>query len=183
MVGHKTFEYAAFSSNLNTHGLIDHTNITQVADSVVTLSTDQNITSLLMFLSTVHLAGDLILSEHQTVDGVDVSKDLVCRRSDDVQNITGLKKFHRLHANELVVSNDVISNDIDGVDVSELYENRVSLSTPQDIPVDWMFGDNIVEHVTVTGLVNGVNLTVWVDDIMSLTKDQQVAGRKFFNGN
>lgn len=163
-------------------GLIDRINITDLANSVVTLSTEQNITSLLNFTGDAHIEGDLIVSEERTVDGVDVSDDLVCRDGPEEQFIIRTKSFTRVQMKALTVTHNIICDHVDGVDISELYRQRISLTTAQDINIPWVFGNNTVNDLEVTGLVNGINITEFVEDIMSLTKDQWVTGVKDFNG-
>ncbi|KAG1655562.1 hypothetical protein GQR58_024443 [Nymphon striatum] len=180
--GYKTFTNVKFLNHLNLSGLIDGVNITNLVKSVVTLSTDQNITSHITFTGGIIIAGDLIVSVNRTIDGVDVSDDLV-HRNGSSQYITGKKIVQNLtFENELDITKRLISDDIDGVDISKLFENRVTLTTDQNVTGPWVLGNNTILNLVVTGNLNGHNITEFLNDIMSTTKDQVVTGIKHFLG-
>ncbi|KAG1655564.1 hypothetical protein GQR58_024443 [Nymphon striatum] len=182
ILGYKTFTNVKFLNHLNLSGLIDGVNITNLVKSVVTLSTDQNITSHITFTGGIIIAGDLIVSVNRTIDGVDVSDDLV-HRNGSSQYITGKKIVQNLtFENELDITKRLISDDIDGVDISKLFENRVTLTTDQNVTGPWVLGNNTILNLVVTGNLNGHNITEFLNDIMSTTKDQVVTGIKHFLG-
>lgn len=180
--GHKIFKYVKFLSNLDLTGTIDGVNITDLKNSVVTLSTDQNLTSHLNFTGGISIAGDLIVSENRTIDGVDVSDDLVYRDGDSDQFVGGTKEFKIISTYDVNVSKDVECESIDGVVVLELFKNRVTLTTDQNITVPWNLGNNTIKELVIKGNINGVNFTDFINDIMSTTKDQWVTGSKQFLG-
>ena len=130
------------AGDIGVGGLIDGVNITALDIQAVKLSGDQDLYGEYIFLNRTNFNDGIQVNG--LLNGINISSDVMLTRGD--QKITGTKSF-----NELVVNGSIeITGKIDGVDVSEFANSRVTLSTNQTISGQLTFASN----VTVKGTFN-----------------------------
>eukprot|EP00794_Sanderia_malayensis_P006818 gene6818-7587_t len=168
-----------FTENVNIEGdadfvTVNGVNITSLYGSAVLLDTDQFVGGFKQFDRSINIKGNLTMSEHRTIDNVDVSEleKVVLSRSRN-QNISS----------SVVLNNDVVFKSplqvnklINGINVSS---DVILLSKSQKIYGDKHFTRDVTFHknVDVKGLVNSVNIS---GDLMTVRGNQIIKGKKRF---
>ncbi|XP_022080316.1 uncharacterized protein LOC110973646 isoform X2 [Acanthaster planci] len=116
------------------------------------------------------------------VDGVKIATDVLTIYGNQI--VTGAKTFQRLEADNMSVDdmNAVIS--VNQRNWTDFVLSRVDLTSNQDISVNHSFSAANVtaSDVEIKWLVNGINLTAVLEDIMTKNTVQTVTGTKTIPG-
>ncbi|XP_054005323.1 uncharacterized protein LOC128890671 [Hylaeus anthracinus] len=125
----------------------------------VTLDGDHDILGGVQFNGVVEVTGNANVTR---INGIHTS-DLVINGLEEIQVIFGAKTFEE----DVVVNSNVYASLINGVNISLEYENGVQNDEDVEIIGDLIFESEVrvPEDVTVSNLVNGMNLHTILDDL------------------
>eukprot|EP00058_Branchiostoma_floridae_P011684 XP_002597172.1 hypothetical protein BRAFLDRAFT_66300 [Branchiostoma floridae] len=186
ITGHKIFiAPVTIYGDLTVKGTIDGVNLTRLQQDMVTLSGDQIIRGHKTFSGSTFVENNLIMGEGCTLNGIDLSEDAVLLNGN--QTIAGTKVFQNGMVVEgaLTVEGSLhVEGQVDGVNLQDFADNRVTLLTDQVISGRKTFNDEVIVEgdAVVNGTVNGLDLQEFVEDMMLSSVPQIVTGRKVFLG-
>ncbi|XP_065071330.1 uncharacterized protein LOC135696002 isoform X2 [Rhopilema esculentum] len=161
------------AEDIGVGGLVDGVNVTALDQQAVKLSDDQDLFGEYLFLNRTNFNDGIQVNG--LLNGINISSDVMLTRGD--QKITGTKSFK-----ELVVNGSIeITGKIDGVDVSEFADSRVTLSTNQTIHGQLTFASNVTVKGDVilpeNGTVNGLDVS---EEILTTNGPLIISGDKTF---
>ncbi|GIX91800.1 hypothetical protein CDAR_5232 [Caerostris darwini] len=179
--GTKTFKKpVTFKSITTKDGMIGGLNVTELYEQRIHLEIEDEIVHDVEFSDHVIVEDNLIV--HGTVGGLRIPEDIVLKNSKTpISNKIFTKK---VTVENLMVNGDAeVSGLFGGVNLTEFYHNRVTLSGEDVLEADVWIGNSTVETVEVSGLVNGVDIVEFANNVMSKTKEQEVFAEKIFTGD
>lgn len=113
------------------------------------------------------------LTVQGTVNGLKISKDVVLRNTDSP--ISNKHFAEHVVVDSLIVDGDIQVVNFAGIDLAKFYHDRITLSGDQDIFGDMQLAGPVsASRVSVTGLVNGMNIGDFVKNVMLKNKPHQV---------
>nr|XP_031839494.1 uncharacterized protein LOC116430024 isoform X1 [Nomia melanderi]XP_031839495.1 uncharacterized protein LOC116430024 isoform X1 [Nomia melanderi]XP_031839496.1 uncharacterized protein LOC116430024 isoform X1 [Nomia melanderi]XP_031839497.1 uncharacterized protein LOC116430024 isoform X1 [Nomia melanderi]XP_031839498.1 uncharacterized protein LOC116430024 isoform X1 [Nomia melanderi] len=130
----------------------------------VTIHGDHDVTADVQFNGVVEVTGNATVTR---INGIDPA-DLILNGVEGTQVISGSKTF----AENLQVKGDVETSLLNGVDISSEYSSGVQNDEDVEITGDLVFESTVKvpEDVTVSGLVNGMNLATILDELKEETQ-------------
>ncbi|XP_065649576.1 uncharacterized protein LOC100199482 isoform X2 [Hydra vulgaris] len=208
--GYKTFKNLEFNKPVIINALIDQVNITDFNINKVTTSGAQNITQKVIFQNGFTVTSDVIIKGlvdgtnldkikenieasmgDQIIQSNTTFKKVYAKNSIQVDSINGYNMSEVVTTNEkqritanisfendIIVEGDLVASIIDGIKLSS---EAVTKGGNQEISgVKTFFSPKINANTIVTGLVNGVNLSYWVNNIVLKNSRKQITGKKVF---
>ncbi|GFY54767.1 uncharacterized protein TNIN_217771 [Trichonephila inaurata madagascariensis] len=154
-------------------------NVTQLFEHRLTLEIEEEVDKSVEFVDHVIVEGNLMV--HGTIGGLKIPEDIVLKNS--AMPIANKIFANKVATDNLIVNgNAVISGSFGGIDLEAFYNDRVSLSSEQDIHGDVWIGNSTAGTIELSGLINGIDITDFASNVMSKTKDQVVWAEKIFRG-
>jgi len=165
--------------NVSVDGDLSGKNFTEFYDSVLKNNTDERINGNVVFLNDMNVDNVNVTG---TINDLYVPDDIVTTTT--WQNISTAFTFTSDTRFEGSIRADkiIVNQTVNGVDVSEMYENAVHKDGNQTIngTVVFVGGIDCRQNLSVAGLINGVNLTELMDMTVRVSKDQTISGVKTF---
>ena len=123
----------------------------------------QNITGMKSFQSELHFTKNIQVAG--TLDNIQIKKESILTLHSN-QTISGTTSFTRDLA---VESNVSVGGLVSGVNLSEIYKNRITLDTEQTIYVDIETISDMIcyGNISVSGKTNNIKLSKWYDMMRS----------------
>ncbi|XP_047129042.1 uncharacterized protein LOC100199482 isoform X1 [Hydra vulgaris] len=208
--GYKTFKNLEFNKPVIINALIDQVNITDFNINKVTTSGTQNITQKVIFQNGFTVTSDVIIKGLVDGTNLDKIKENIDASMGDqiIQTNTTFKKVYAKNSvqvdsmngynmsevvttnekqritanisfeNDIIVEGDLMAGIIDGIKLSS---EAVTKGGNQEISgVKTIFSPKINANTIVTGLLNGVNLSYWMNNIVLKNSKKKITGKKVF---
>ncbi|KZC12813.1 PREDICTED: uncharacterized protein LOC107191037 [Dufourea novaeangliae] len=158
------FQHLVVLQNVSLKNL-DGINFNEFLRDRVTIDGDHDIASNVQFNGIIEVEENAAVTR---INGIDPS-DLVLNGTTETQLISGSKTFEE----DIVVNGNIHASLTNGVDLSSEYRNGVQNDDDVEIIGDLIFesGIKVPDNVTVSGLVNGVNLHMILDDLTNETHE------------
>lgn len=122
------------------------------------------------------------LTVHGTMNGLRIPEDVVLRNSN--QAISNKHFANRVVVDNLIVDGSITVDRFSGLNLTQFYNDRITLSGEQEIQGDIWLGNTSASKISVSGLVNGVNIRDFAENILLKSKPHQiVTAPKEFSGN
>ncbi|XP_038063895.1 uncharacterized protein LOC119734461 [Patiria miniata] len=185
ITGYKTFkDFVNISGDLllgpgiNISGV----DLPELNRTVIKLVAVQTIDGDVLIKDDVVMKGDLNISG--TVNGLDISEDVVTL--DGTQTITGDIEFDSVMVTADVTTSTLsVSGEVNGVDLDDLYSDAVmtdgpGVSVTSPVTFDQLQVDNGLQ---VGGTVDGVNVTDFAENVVTLSGDQTISGTLEFTSD
>eukprot|EP00794_Sanderia_malayensis_P020480 gene20480-22496_t len=177
VAGDKVFENIRVAEDLYVEGLVNGINVTEASEAVVLRSDNVTFHKALNVVGNVYMSRGLKV---ETINGLVPEKDLVLK--DKRQTVAGIKTFVK----DVVVRGDLNvegKGKVNDVIVSKLAEDAIVKNVPQDIQGKKIFSSMEVKgNVTVSGEVDGVNLSKLSQSLLRIDRYQEIPGSVIFNG-
>ena len=167
IIGFKSISGITVNDSVIVNGKVNNLNF---STDLVINGVDQNITARKIFRKSLNVTKNL---ETGIINGVDLSKDAL--RITRQELVTGLKKF-----NSSVTSKTATINTINGLEMKDVIEDRVTRYTTQNITgvktfIEISSGDDVV----INGSINDVD----VRDLVSEAAFEKMSRLRFNNGD
>lgn len=159
--------------------MIDDLNIYDLYQQRLKLSLEEDsvINEEIEFVDSVDV-GDLTI--RGTINGIKL-EDVLFRNSD--QPISNKQFSNRVTVDNLIIDGDINVRSFAGVDLTQFYDDRVTLSGDQDINGDLFLGNTVASKVSISGVVNGMDIAEFARNVMLKSKPNQiVTAVKEFSG-
>lgn len=174
--------FAAFTSFNTTHvkGLIDNVNIENLFNNRVSLSKAERITGTKNFLEEITTDS---ISVRNKINGILPQVDIVLKSK--FQEINGTKIFSRnLNVQNLKSRNFVsLKGKVDNILINDLNSRVVKLNSHKSIPLHVVLINCNSSTVEVYRNINGINISDFANNVMSLTKPQVIYSTKTFKND
>uniref|UniRef100_T1IQL4 VWFD domain-containing protein n=1 Tax=Strigamia maritima TaxID=126957 RepID=T1IQL4_STRMM len=180
VIGRKTFTRRTTFHDIQVDGLIDQVNLTQFRKTAVTLNTTQEIHGILHFVNGITVRNIVV---DGTIDNVSIPQDVLLKSESKI--IHAPKLFlHGIRSNVVTTNNLDFNGRINSMDWRKFVNERVTLSTPQDIFSTITFFDQveIAENLHVINKINDIDVYKLTEDAMMKSKPQNVTGIKTISG-
>ena len=169
--GVKEFKNMVVNGSIEIDGKVDGVDISEFAKSRVTLSTNQTIYGEKTFEADVTVAGDIDVSAGATVNGIDISEEVLLV-DDDPLVVKGRKRFTQ----DMTISGDLkVTGWIAGLNVSEMDSKIVRTDDVKELRGKTTFVKNltVIGNITCRGYVNGVKIEKIVAETEDMKKKTQ----------
>lgn len=160
--------------------MIDGINITELYQKrvIIEMENEDSIEREIEFVDSV-VVKDLVIQG--TINGLRIPEDVVLRNS--TQRISNKHFGNRVTVDNLVVDGDINVVNFAGINLTQFYNDRITLSGDQDIPGDIWLGNATANKISITGLVNELDIRDFASNVMLKSKPHQVVtAAKEFSG-
>ncbi|CAG2106598.1 unnamed protein product, partial [Medioppia subpectinata] len=166
--------------SLFVNGLVGGVNIGNLYNNRISLTKPETITGLKNFIDEVVISDYLSLNK---MNGLTPQTDFVLKSKPN-QIINGEKIFTKtVSANKVVAKNPtIVKGKIDNQKINDLSSRVIPLNANYTLPLTVVLVNCNSTYIQVFGDMNGLNVTHFANNVMSLTKTQTVFGPKFFRG-
>ncbi|XP_041474066.1 uncharacterized protein LOC121422895 [Lytechinus variegatus] len=139
----------------------------------------QTITGTVIFTKDIVVAGNTIVTEGTTVDGVDISAyaETAIKIIDEPQSMAGVKTFSKT----VTVSGSItVSGDVNGVDIEDLYDDVLAKGREQtfEVEVEATGSVELSGAVTLQSTIDDLTIP---DDFVLLGESGDIGGYKTFS--
>ena len=164
-------------NNIKVSNLTNKLNLDELSRNLVDVRSNmRSHKNVIVFMDKVHIQGNLSVSGNMIIDNLTFPDDIVLLTGK--QNITGQKMFH---ARILLKGHLKSAGLVDNVNIS----NTVRISRAEEITGKKNFVNNInfLKNINVSrkALVNGVDLSEFGDEIVTLYGKQKIMGKTTFS--
>lgn len=160
--------------------MIDGINIADLYQKRVTIEieNEDSIEREIEFVDNV-VVKDLVIQG--TINGLRIPEDVVLRNSS--QPISNKHFANRVTVDNLIVDGDITVSNFAGINLTQFYNDRITLSGNKDIPGDIWLGNTTATKLSITGLVNGFDIRDFASNVMLKSVPYQVVtATKEFSG-
>ncbi len=174
--------FATFTSfnTISVKGLIDKVNIDNLFNNSLSLSKPERITGTKNFLEQITTDS---ISVGKKINGILPQVDIVLKSK--FQEINGTKIFNRnLNVQNLKSRNSLsLKGKVDNILINDLNSRVVKLNSHKSIPLHVVLMSCNASTVEVYRNINGINISDFANNVMSLTKPQVIYSLKTFKND
>ncbi|XP_035225568.1 uncharacterized protein LOC118198080 isoform X2 [Stegodyphus dumicola] len=168
-----------FNSISIANGMINDFRLSDLYQNRLTLIIEDQIVDDIEFSDHIIVTGDLTVAG--TINGLSIPEDVVLMNS--FQPISNKHFLGTVTVDNLIIQGDAeVSGLFGGINLTQFYNERLTLSGDQEIEGDISIINSTVENLEISGLINGINIQEFARNVMSKTKDQIITASKEFSG-